>query len=70
MMWHRLDGNMRAADAHYDAFHMPSDHYQCGCCGSDFWEDDENEDCDPRHRQSKDDPSLCEMCAEFAGDME
>lgn len=68
MMWHRLDGNMRAADAHYNALSMPTDHYECTCCGAGFWGDDENDDWDLRHRQSERDPSVCEMCAEAAED--
>ena len=67
MMWHRLDGNMRAADAHYYAFHLPSDHYECTCCGSSFWDDDENEDQDQRHRQCERAPELCELCAGMMG---
>jgi len=61
MTLHHLDGNARAADA-FQSWH-PEDFTSCSCCGCDF-ADTTGDDWDPHAVQSKDDPALCQFCAD------
>ena len=69
MMLHRLDGNMRAAEAHYSAMWRPEDFDACSKCGCDF-ADPDNDDHDPHAVQSKSNSALCCWCDDTMGDEE
>lgn len=58
--WHPLDGNMIAADSHYEQS-RPSDFDECGMCGVSFVLPDVD---GFQHRQDHDIYFLCESCAD------
>ncbi len=66
MMWTANDANMKAADAFYGDRWQPDDFEACCKCGCDFYDDAEEHE--PHHIQSKDEPALCQYCADTLGD--
>lgn len=63
MDWHRLDGNMIAADEHYDPKRRRTP--RCGCGGLFEWVC-RNEDCDGNREECEDCVLECEECGEEA----
>ena len=66
-MWGRTDGNMIAADAYHAQSWRAEDFDACCACGQDF-ADPDSDDYD--RKQCKDDPAVCNGCADTLGDGE